>query len=122
MLILFIFQVALVILVFTDYTGLEKYLGRYIRELWHNEHEKKIYKLFKNIELQLKCCGLDGTSSYEGHSLSQSCCGYKDSKVVCELKYAYKTGCSEALINTWERFRKLIKPGCSILAVIMVKV
>lgn len=120
MLILFIVQVALVILVFTDYTGLEKYLEKYIKQLWDNEHQKNKYTLFKNIEIRLKCCGLDGATSYGEQRLSPSCCGYQNELETCHIQRAYKIGCSEALVDTWERFRKFIKPGCSILAGILV--
>ncbi|XP_054739207.1 23 kDa integral membrane protein-like [Anastrepha obliqua] len=120
MLVLFLAQIALIVLVWTQRVKLLNYMNQVVSTIW-NQH-KTDPKVMDALQLTFNCCGLNGSTDYTFNleSIPNSCCG--SSAVSCSVLDALKKpGCSAAFTNFWDKSIDIVRyAGLGVAAIELV--
>jgi len=91
--VLLVVQIVIGVLVFTNVAEVQRAAERFLRNLWKNRSEHKIF--WDNIQRSLQCCGLNSALEWVPNT-PPSCC--EPNVIECvALVNAYQTGCSQRL-------------------------
>lgn len=120
MLVLFLAQVALVILVWTQRAKFLNYMDKVVNTIW--KQQKTDQKVMDALQLTFNCCGLSSAADYTLNldSVPNSCCGAN--AITCNMLEALKKpGCEEAFISFWDKSINIVRyAGLGVAAVELV--
>ncbi|CAD7015436.1 23 kDa integral membrane protein [Ceratitis capitata] len=120
MLILFLAQIALVVLVWTQRTKFLNSMDKVVNTIWkqHNTDQK----VMDALQLTFNCCGLNGSTDYTFNleSVPNSCCG--PNAISCNmLEATSKAGCEQAFNSFWDKSINIVRyAGLGVAAVELV--
>ncbi|XP_013098720.1 23 kDa integral membrane protein-like [Stomoxys calcitrans] len=106
MFLLFLCQLALVIIIWVKRQDILNAMNYSIKTIWDQRQSDR--SLMDGLELSLKCCGYNGPTDYTGESVPKSCCGA--SATNCSIVEALlRPGCLKAFDRVWTKNFDIIR-------------